>query len=286
VTERPLVEGSVTLSDGRKLAYAEWGEAAGAPVMLFHGTPGSRLLCPGQEETAAGGVRLIVPDRPGYGASDRQAGRHLTEWPGDVAALADHLGLERFAVLGWSGGGPHALACAHAVPERLEAVGVIASPGPTEDVPGAMDDPQRRPVHDGALTDRVGTADFIVSFFEDVDSNDGERWFEVLRANFPEPLRDVRWEANMREHVVEGFRPGGAGRADDAVANFGPWGFRPEDVGAHVLLFHGGRDETMPRAHFDHLCSTLPSCTPVLFEDEEHALIYPRWPEILRTILT
>src|ERR1035441_6500144 len=101
------------LGDGRDIGWLELGEPDGAPVFAFHGTPGSRLQLT-IDETAIGdaGVRLVCPDRPGYGLSTFQPGRRLVDWPGDVAHLADHLGIGRFAVMGISGGGPHAAACA------------------------------------------------------------------------------------------------------------------------------------------------------------------------------
>ncbi|MBW2547908.1 MAG: hypothetical protein DRH23_06320 [Deltaproteobacteria bacterium] len=112
------------LRDGRKLAYAEYGDPHGYPVMLFHGNPSSRLswgLIP--DSPFRPHLRLIAPDRPGFGRSDFQPGRRLLDWPDDVSELAEALGLNRFAVLGVSGGGPATLACAWRIPERLTAVG-------------------------------------------------------------------------------------------------------------------------------------------------------------------
>ncbi len=124
------------LRDGRWLGYLDFGDPDGAPVILCHGTPGSRLDFLYDEEMLKDlHIRAIVPDRPGYGLSDFQRHRRLLDWPADVEQLADHLGLERFAVLGVSGGGPHAAACAYAIPHRLTRVGLISSAAPLELAP-------------------------------------------------------------------------------------------------------------------------------------------------------
>ena len=98
---RPRADAMITLADGRPLAYCEWGNPSGSPVLLAHGGPGSRLLCPDQDATAAAGVRLLTVDRPGYGVSAARPDPTLLGWADDVQALADRLGLERFAVVGW-----------------------------------------------------------------------------------------------------------------------------------------------------------------------------------------
>ena len=124
------------LRDGRWLGYLDFGDPDGAPVILCHGTPGSRLDFLYDEEMLKDlHIRAIVPDRPGYGLSDFQRHRRLLDWPADVEQLADHLGLERFAVLGVSGGGPHAAACAYAIPHRLTRVGLVSSAAPLELAP-------------------------------------------------------------------------------------------------------------------------------------------------------
>jgi pimeloyl-ACP methyl ester carboxylesterase len=120
-----------TLPDGRVLSYAEFGDPEGYPLMFFHGYPSCRLeawfLDPIVQRK---GIRLIAPDRPGFGRSTFQPNRQFIHYPSDIRALADHLKLERFAILGGSGGGPYALACANDISGRLSAVGLFASAGP------------------------------------------------------------------------------------------------------------------------------------------------------------
>jgi pimeloyl-ACP methyl ester carboxylesterase len=125
-------EQMVPLPDGRRVVIASHGDPRGWPLFLFHGIPVSRL---GHEFTDAPakerGVRVLYPDRPGIGLSDPRPGRTIYSYADDVAAMADALGLERFAVAGLSGGGPYALACGAKLPERVTAVGVMAGVGPS-----------------------------------------------------------------------------------------------------------------------------------------------------------
>lgn len=103
----------MNLPDGRKLGWLDLGEPGGPPVIVFHGTPGSCLQVAAERGAIdLAGVRFIAPDRPGYGHSTFVPKRRLAAWALDVEALADHLGIGRFSVVGYSGGGPHALACA------------------------------------------------------------------------------------------------------------------------------------------------------------------------------
>jgi pimeloyl-ACP methyl ester carboxylesterase len=131
--DSPSVAGAtVELTGGRTLGYGEYGDPAGPVVVYFHGHPGSRLEAKLLAEPAtAHGLRLIGVDRPGMGLSAYQRRRSMREWPHDVVELADHLGIDSFAVVGFSGGGPYALACAHAIPKRLTACGIVAGVGPT-----------------------------------------------------------------------------------------------------------------------------------------------------------
>ena len=120
-----LREGLVDLPDGRRLGYGEYGHRGGTPVLMFHGVPGGRQLDIGPAKEC--GAWAFVLERPGYGLSDPQPGRKLIDWSNDVAAFADHFQFDRFAVAGFSGGGPYALACGHDMPDRVSKVGLICA---------------------------------------------------------------------------------------------------------------------------------------------------------------
>src|SRR5512138_1016983 len=122
---------TITLHDGRALGYVDYGDPSGRALLYFHGHPGSRreaAFLARQADEA--GVRLVGVDRPGMGLSTYKPRRRLLDWPGDVTELADALRIDDFAVVGFSGGGPYAAACAFAIPERVTACGLVASVGP------------------------------------------------------------------------------------------------------------------------------------------------------------
>src|SRR5580704_16172425 len=125
------------LPDGRELAWIELGDPKDRAVFVFHGTPGSRLQVSFDELAInAARVRFIAVDRPGYGHSAFQRVRRLADWASDISCLADHLHVDRFSVVGISGGGPHAAACARFLPDRVSGAGIVSGVGPMAD-PGA-----------------------------------------------------------------------------------------------------------------------------------------------------
>src|SRR2546421_3683051 len=124
-------EGTMDLGDGRVLGYAEYGQPAGAPIVYLHGMPGSRLdpvLL--DEDYRRLGARVVALERPGYGLSTARRPWGLLDWPADVAAAADRLEIERFAVIGYSSGGKYAAACAYALPDRLTGTAIVSGVGP------------------------------------------------------------------------------------------------------------------------------------------------------------
>jgi pimeloyl-ACP methyl ester carboxylesterase len=268
---RPAVDAVVTLGDGRKLAYCEWGALGGRPVLLFHGAPGSRLHGPDATTTADAGVRLITVDRPGYGSSDFKPGREILDWPADVAELASALGLEDFDVAGTSSGGPYALACAYGLPERVQRVALISSVAPADEPPGVAAD-----------------ADDVARLAEEIAQSAGwlvetpERFFD-----FPRPEPDARLLTNpairdmfaktLRETVKQGLDPYGW----DCALEGHPWGFALEDINAEAWIFHGEQDQLVPPAAAQSLAAALGSSRLRLFPDAGHGLILDHWREIL-----
>ena len=138
-TASPNVDRTIELRDGRQVAYCEWGDPGGRPVIFLHGSPASRLFCPDDDATRTAGVRLLTVDRPGYGRSDPQPDRMLLDWPHDFVELADQLDLPPCPVIGWSGGGRYAMALGVGAPDHITSVGLVASVGPILQVPGAID---------------------------------------------------------------------------------------------------------------------------------------------------
>jgi len=159
----PKLDRSIRLADGRALAYSEWGDLEGRPVVFLHGTPSSRLMCWDVEATEALGVRLITLDRSGYGRSDPRPDLTLLAWVDDYVELVDHLGLPPCPVVGHSGGGRFALACAYRLPERVSSLGLAAAPGLIDESPGALEgfSPEERAAFDLFLRDKAAGTEAI-----------------------------------------------------------------------------------------------------------------------------
>ena len=251
----------LTLPDGRRLAYAEYGDPSGRPTLYFHGLPGSRLEAALAHASALqAGVRLIAVDRPGIGGSDRKPGRCLLDWPADVLHLAAHLGLARFAVIGVSGGGPYAAVCAHSISERLDAVGIVSGVAPFDG----------KSLFQGMLWFNqvilrfAQRAPWLVTW--GLRAAVVLRWFPrfavgLLARTLDTADRDVLARDEIREtfarSLVESLRQGTGGHVDELLILARPWGFRLEEP-ADVHLWHGGRDRVVPASHGRSLCEALP----------------------------
>lgn len=285
-----MAEGEVRRPGGRRLAWASFGDPGGSGVLYCHGFPGSRLEGALAEAAAwRVGARLVGIDRPGIGRSDAMAGRRLADWPADAAAVADALGLEHFAVLGVSGGGPYAAACAWALPERLTAAGIVCGLGPPE---------SRREVQGMRWPARVGLAmaarsPLLAAAVCGPLAHLAGRHAEVLLGGLawiaPLPDRAVLARTDVRTTVLrtfrEGVRQGGRGLAEDLAVLAHPWGFALEAVRARVLLWHGELDTTVPPAMGRHLAARIPGCQARFLPGEGHfSLPIAHMDEILRAV--
>jgi pimeloyl-ACP methyl ester carboxylesterase len=267
---------------------AEYGDPEGSPVLHFHGTPGSRLLHPDEAVTGALGARLIILERPGMGLSSFQPGRTLLDWPDDVAEAADLLGLDRFAVVGISGGGPYVAACALKLSHRLTAAAVVSSIGPVE-VPGMMEGmPLVRRA--GAFIGR--TVPWLLRPLIWLTQNphrDLEGFFKRYTSHNPPADRVLLDEPSFREMLkasyAEATRDGIRGFAWEVRVGTRPWGFRLEDIAMEVQLWHGDQDTSTPLAMAQHMASAIPKCRTRFFPGEGHFLLFTRWEELLAEML-
>lgn len=274
-----LVQEVIAVDGNRRLAYTRTGTAGGRPVLICHGTPGSRLFRPPDPALAGAlGIDLVTVDRPGYGRSTRLPGRTLLDWPGDVAVLARQLSWDRFAVVGISGGGPHALACGARLPGHVAAVGLVSSVAPFW--PAALD---------GMLaTTRRGFilarwAPWLLALAARRAARDPRRFQATLRRQLPECDRRVLERPDVAlvaaENATEAL-PGGE-MAREMVLLRGPWGFTPGEVRVPVLLWHGDQDRNVPIAHGRRLAGMLPDCRARFLPGDGHYLVFDHWSEII-----
>ncbi len=272
-------EKSIKLSDGRALGFETLGDPDGSPLFFFHGTPGSRLVVAEDDLLAQiPGVRLILPERPGYGISDPSPERTLLDWPGDVAQLADHLGLETFAVAGVSGGGPHALACAYRLAGRVSKTLLFSSPSPA-DFKGAT--------RGMAFGNRIGlflgryTPWLLRSL---VRSNAAafkkkpEMLLDALEKQVGPPDRALLAKELVRTALIrdvrEAYRQGSGGHEVDgplAMSGRG-WGFDLRQISVPVFLWHGEEDTLVSINMARHLEREIPDCTARIVAGAAHLL--------------
>jgi len=263
---------SITLSDGRRLAWREYGPAGGTPVFLFHGTPGCRLDHDPFERPTA--VRTIVPDRPGFGLSDPLPGRTLGGWADDVAQLADALDLERFHVAGISGGGPYALACAARLPSRVIAVGVICGVGPLhrDELRAGMN--EQNTAMDDLARNAPDMLREICRTIATEASADIRTFFRAGYDGLVEPDKAVidipAAEEMLLASGLEAFRQGGDAFADDLIIHSSPWDIDPATISCPVLFVHGTLDRNVPLSHAEYLAGVVPGAQFDVLEDEGH----------------
>ena len=271
---------TVAAADGRTLTIAEWGDPDGFPVFLLHGTPGSRFA--GQADGSAYanvGARAITYDRPGYGGSDRFRGRRVVDCVADVSAIADSLGIERFAVIGGSWGGPHSLAVGARLPERVTRAACAAGVAPF-DIPGfdwfaGMDavnieeigwalegeDVLAREIERVAVAMLKRVADDPAKVI-----SDEVELSEADRAIMASPERHEM----IRRGINEAFRHGVWGYVDDTLCLIQPWGFDVTEIRVPTRVIYGLNDVLVPRQHGEWLAHNVPNAEVVIDEQGGH----------------
>ncbi|MEI3867232.1 alpha/beta hydrolase [Microbacterium sp. CCNWLW134] len=244
-------EWQLNLDSGAHLRVREWGNPEGPLIVFHHGTPSSSVAVPGGWDAAARNDALICSfDRPGYGGSPRQAGRMVSSAAGWSAAVADALGRSEFAVIGTSGGGPHAAAAAAALPERVTALGLIVSLGPLH-IPHATIPDMMAETEDEIAASRAGEL-ALRHLIDDLGGADDalDQWMALLPASDQEVL--ARTEVQHEESVehAEWSANGVDGWVDDDLALFATdWGFDPSHIGTPTFVLYGESDVLVPPSH-------------------------------------
>lgn len=274
------------LADGRWLAYSDSGDPGGLPLLLMHGIAGSRYLRhPDDNLLLQHGIRLIIPERPGSGDSDPLPVRRIGDWPDDVAALADHLGLGRFQVLGYSAGTPYALATARAMPERVSAVAIVAAMPEIQ----CLED-----LRDYSATFRMSllVAKYAPSLLPPllrVMVNSIRRnvysYIEQSLADASETDRRVfehpRLRANYAHGLLAGTRRGEHGLALEVELSARDWGFDPAEVRQAVCFWHGESDRLVAPEGARKLAGQLPNSRFETVPGAGHYVLYSHWEAIL-----
>jgi pimeloyl-ACP methyl ester carboxylesterase len=284
---------TVPLPDGRALEAIEEGDEPGALLLFHHGSPGAAVpFEPFDRAAAERGIRLVTYSRAGFGDSSRDEGRSVASAAADAAALADHVGVERFLTMGWSGGGPHALACAALLPDRVRAAATIAGVAPFDaqdldwtagmgesnriEYPLAARDPDELLRWMRPQVEALGAVEpnEIVSELRSLIS-------EVDEAQLTGPLGEL-----MATSFHRAFRAGPWGWFDDDLAFVRPWGFELASIGVPVSVWQGRQDLMVPFAHGEWLVEHIPTARSRLRPEHGHlSLAVGSMGEILDDLL-
>jgi pimeloyl-ACP methyl ester carboxylesterase len=283
----PKTENTLRLADGRTLAYAEYGDPQGKPILYCHGNPGSRLdpRMLDQSLLEKFHARLIAPDRPGMGCSDFLPGRRISDWPADASALMEALHIERLAVLGISGGAPYAEVCALKLADRLTAVGIASGVGPLE-APEATQGMGQGRYYLGAARLHPQLAELFLGMMKAGMKNARMSEMPGMPPADLAVLADPQVGERMKETTLESWQGGLKGTAWDATIAARPWDFKLEEIRMPVHLWQGECDRNVPAAMARYVARVIPDCRAHFYPEEGHlSLLAHHLEEILAVLV-
>lgn len=277
---------TIDLPGGRTLGFAQYGDPSGFPVIYFHGGMSSRIdATSAGPAAAAAGFRVIAPDRPGVGLSDRHKNATLLDWPEDVAELANQLGLGKFAVMGWSFGGAYSAVCGFALADQVTATLLIAS-GIPRDWPGMIEGIDRMDRTFMKLSDNAAIIDEAAFVAIRMAAEHTPKLFiKQTVADFSDQSRDAinRDPAEFISATVEAFvHPGGA--LDDYRIWDQPWGFDVAEIRGPVHVWQGDSDELCPPEWAHRLAEAIPTAELHMVPGAGHFVARDHWAEIFAAI--
>lgn len=282
------IDQHIKLRDGRSLGYAEYGVSAGKPVLLFHGFPGSRLDWTYFDDNAAAeelNARIIAVERPGMGLSDFKRGRTIFDWPDDVVELADTLGLDRFAVLGVSGGGPYASVCVYKIPDRLTRTVIISGMGPSE-APGSKEGTAWTFPGKPSLMRKLILRMTLMGLQKSPERIESQMIEGLKGADKALFLEKPELAKKITDSWKEAFREGISGVNHEATLYTKPWRFQLQDITTEVHLWHGGQDDNVPISVGHFVAEAIPNCKATFIESEGHfSLAYKYLRDYLRVLV-
>jgi pimeloyl-ACP methyl ester carboxylesterase len=287
----PTREGLIAMPGNRRVAWSAAGPRDGTPVVYVHGGIGTPIQRAPQLDDVISRLRIrhVTINRPGFSGSDPQPGRRITDFPRDLERLADHLGIDRMALVGVSSGGPYALASALALGDRISAVGVVSCLAPTS-APHAC---RAMPLHVRlGLRTVIRRPEFVERW--------GERAIGLLERHQERAMRLAMLGASRADRntlaceqkraaamssFLEAAAGGVRGMLQDYALCCGPWGFDVGAIDREVYLWHGADDDFVPLEHARALAQALPHCRATIGTDDGHFFYRRRMTEVLETLV-
>ena len=287
------------MKDGRKLGYAEFGDFEGVPILYFHGHKSSRLEPKMYDlKVLHEKCRLIAIDRPGFGLSDFKIGNSLLDWPDDIVELTKSLDIDKFVVLGGSGGGPYACACAFKIPQRLTACGIVSGLGPIEFGTEGMNKNNQRELsmalkHPKLLKNIYKLQVKFVKKLQGKTIEEISKTFKKRQGDLPEPdkkLLDNPEKLSLYVDLMsEPLRQGINGIVHEAKLFANNWGFDLKEISSElpVFLWHGELDNSVPVRMARMVCKSIPNCKGTFFPYEGHlSTAVNHFNEIIETLIS
>lgn len=280
---------TLRLPDGRRMSYAEFGDPRGLPVLAIHGTPGSRFMFGLTDQAARErGLRVIAPDRPGYGRSEYRRNTSLMRSAEDFISLADALDLKRLAVIGVSGGGPHAIATVSAIPNRVALLALVSPVGPVAECRKQV---RMSRMHRLIFT-RMGRspqacATFFWSLRGMVRLAPGVA-YRALQQRVTRSDQGVlgrpEVKANLQAAIREGLKPGIKGALQDLRLFCSPWGLALPEVDVPTVVWQGSDDTIVPANAAYYLARQLPNCRLDVIQEAGHYWGFANFARVLDTV--
>jgi len=276
----------IPLRHGRRLAYAQFGDPTGSPVVLFHGLPGSRIQRHPDDSIAARlGLRVLMPDRPGCGLSDPDPKRRVTDWPADLAAMLDALGIERATLGAWSGGAPYACAAAATMPDRIVRLALVSPMSPL-DRPGALDDAPdfaKRGLKLAQATPfLIGPA---VSSWHRKLVKEPEIIARTLSARLSRADRQLFDSPSLQKLFVsmllDATQQGPQGLTTELKLLVAPWSVDLRAISATTSVWHGDEDHIVPSSMGRWMAGAIPGATFRNVPGGGHFVAFQIWEELL-----
>jgi pimeloyl-ACP methyl ester carboxylesterase len=288
-----MIEKTITLPDGRLLGYGLYGNPLGIPIVDFHGIPGSRR----EAELIASYINrddlcLIGFDRPGYGRSSPKRNYKITDLPIDLSYLADHLKLDRVIALGFSGGGPFALACAAQIPERLASVGIVAGVGPADIGAEGMHESNKKKFNLAQTMPSIARLMLTVAFSnlrhhpDKVGPQLEKLWLQMPETD-QSVLQDKTFSQKITDITLDSIQKTVKGWVDEEILMTKPWQFNlSEIIVPNLFLWHGEQDRNVPVSMAKAIADRISACQATFFADEGHlSIIYNHGSEIINTLV-
>ncbi len=273
------------LDNHARLSWNQYGSPNGEPVFYFHGMPGSSLEAHDADSFARElGLRLIIPNRPGYGDSDPQENFTPLDWPIILTQLADSLHINRFSILSFSGGGIYAFACAHAMPERIKHITLLSAPAPFEtSVMQNSINADFKPLYELAASDFNAALEQVSQM-----APSSEALLTIMESIFPPEDKKIFNDEHVRKSYLDNLtlaiKNGITGFVSDLRCIASPWGFKFEDTEIDIDIWHGRHDKNINFSVAEYLADSLKNTSTHFLNDEGHCYLFKYWCEILENI--